>query len=94
VRGNFVDGAATGIVLNDAFDTTVEANHVHGASIGIGLVRHFDDPAVNRGLVIAGNRVTGAEVGISLGGLGAGCELVGNDLATLGEAQRIVERSR
>ena len=94
VHGNFVQGAAVGIVLNDAFDTTVSANQVHDASIGIGLVRHFDDPAVNRGLVIVGNRVTGHGVGISLGGLADGFELVGNDLTTLADTRRIVGGAR
>jgi hypothetical protein len=94
VRGNHVHGAAAAIVLNDAFDTTVSANHVHEAGIGIALVRHFADPAVNRGLVIAGNRVTGDGVGISLGGLAAGFELVGNDLATLPDTKRVVGGAR
>jgi hypothetical protein len=81
-------------VLNDAFDTTVSANHVHDSAVGIGIVRHFDDPAVNRGLVIAGNRVTGDGVGISLGGVASGFELVANDLATLSETKRVVGSAR
>lgn len=94
VLGNFVQGATVGIVLNDAFDTTVSANHVHDSAVGIALVRHFDDPSVNRGLAIVGNRVTGGGIGISLGGLTAGFELIDNDLASLNEAQRVVSGPR
>jgi len=90
VLGNYVERATVGIVLNDAFDTTVSANHVHDSAVGIAFVRHFDDPTVNRGLVVAGNRVTGDGVGISLGGLTTGFELVDNDLANLREARRVV----
>lgn len=94
VRGNAIHGARTAIALNDAFDTTVSTNLVSGAGQGISLVRHFDDPTVNRGLVIKGNRVTSSAIGITLGGFTTGYELEGNDLATLDEARRVVPGGR
>lgn len=57
ILNNDFDGGECGVMVNDAFDTVVEANTIRNCRIGVRVLRLFDPEWVNTGNLIASNRI-------------------------------------
>jgi hypothetical protein len=58
VRQNDIRGAEVGIMLNDAFETVVEANVLNGChKAAVRILRIFPEDWINTGNVVRGNRI-------------------------------------
>jgi len=67
VINNFIDGAETGILFNDAFESLAEGNVLRNCGTGIAIMRIFPEDWVNTGNVVRDNRIgPGCKRGVDL----------------------------
>lgn len=64
VVGNLVDGAEVGVMLNDCFDSMVEANVFLRCTFGVRFLRIFPQEWVNHGNTVRDNRFGFCEHGV------------------------------
>lgn len=57
VRNNYVNGAETGVMLNDAFESVVEGNTMIQCGNGVRFLKIYPHDWVNKGNQIRGNRI-------------------------------------
>jgi hypothetical protein len=67
VINNLIDGAETGILFNDAFESLAEGNVLRNCPTGIAIMRIFPEDWVNTGNIVRDNRIgPGCRRGVDL----------------------------
>ncbi len=92
VRGNDVDGAEVGVMINDAFDSLVEANTLINCNEAVKFLRILEDDWTNTGTKVQHNLIgPGCRAGVRFFGSGMHGNLVrGNRYFGLGKAYRVM----
>ncbi len=65
LQNNFVQGAETGITLNDCFDSVVEGNVIRDCQFGVYFMKVLDYGWVNTGNTVRDNQIGPCEQGIA-----------------------------
>ena len=81
IRNNWVQGAETGVMINDAFDSIVEHNALIDCREGVRFLMLFYDEWANTGNVVQNNRIgPGCETGVMFDGSGLRGNTVRNNM--------------
>ena len=91
VRGNLIDGAGVGIMINDAFESLVENNTIRNCKMAIRFLEVSPGDWVNTGNTAQGNRIgPGCKWGVRFDGEGLHSNVVrGNEFIGIEADKRV-----
>lgn len=92
IRGNHVNGAEVGVMVNDAYESIVEGNVLRNCGHGVRFLEIYDDPWVNSGNIIRDNVIgPGCAAGVHFFSEGMNDNLItGNHFLGLGDKYKVV----
>ena len=92
IRGNVVNGAEVGVMINDAYESIVEGNVLRHCQDGVRFLEIYDDDWVNTGSIVRDNLIgPGYRSGVYFQGSGCVDNVIeGNAFVGLGDHQRVI----